>query len=310
MSRMNCKKVTVFFSSAILMLVALFLCIGCKNIADGSDPSFAPANKSLYAKVPFGQNGADLKAYLEKASDKEVNRIELTGLTQEDLKAKKDKTSKLAKILQENPDKKIDLKFGGTIENLTEMCYSFAGCTNLVSAPEIPNGVKHMDGCFKGCTSLAKAPVIPNGVTDLDYCFEGCTALTEMPLIPNSVTDLTGCFKNCTALTKVSKISNKINVMTSTFEGCTALVQGPEIPDSEVPTSADKMNINSCFKGCSNLTGVTLKCGWVSEHNSAHAFTGCSSLEDGGIKVPAEQLPMYIAKASVMGTTPDKFKSN
>lgn len=166
MIKTSCKKTNIFFYSAVVMLVALFLCIGCKNVADESDFSFlnSAAGKSLYAQVPFGQNGAGLDAYLKKASTEQVNRIELTGLTQEDLKAKKDKTSKLAKIMQENPDKKIDLKFDGAIENLTEMCYSFAGCTNLVSAPEIPKTVTKMDGCFKGCTSLAKAPVIPDGV--------------------------------------------------------------------------------------------------------------------------------------------------
>ncbi|WP_455160656.1 leucine-rich repeat domain-containing protein [Treponema lecithinolyticum] len=305
MSKTSCKKTNIFFYSAVVMLVALFLCIGCKNVADESDFSFlnSAAGKSLYAQVPFGQNGAGLDAYLKRASTEQVNRIELTGLTQEDLKAKKDKTSKLAKILQENPDKKIDLKFDGVIENLTEMCYSFAGCTNLVSAPEIPKTVTKMDGCFKGCTSLAKAPVIPDSVTDLDYCFEGCSALTDMPVIPHSVTDLTGCFKNCTALTKVSKIPDSINVMSSAFEGCTALQQGPEIPFSS------EMNIATCFKGCSELRSVTLNCNYISESNFGKAFENCLNLDDGGIQVPAEQLPMYIARASVMGTTPDKFKS-
>ena len=40
MSKTSCKKTNIFFYSVVVMLVALFLCIGCKNVADESDFHF------------------------------------------------------------------------------------------------------------------------------------------------------------------------------------------------------------------------------------------------------------------------------
>ena len=53
---------------------------------------------------------------------------------------------------------------------------------------------------FSGCTGLVTAPIIPEGVTDLSYAFCGCTALVTAPEIPASVTNMNSTFSGCTAL--------------------------------------------------------------------------------------------------------------
>ena len=238
-----------------------------------------------YVRVYFGENGATLDSYLKNtASSTGVNKIEVRGLTAADLKGTAwDDASPLGKILEANSDKKVALKFGGKIEGLTDMSYCFVNCTSLTQAPAIPTGVTDMRQCFYGCTSLTQAPAIPTGVTDMSYCFRGCTSLTQAPAIPSGVTDMHEC-----------------------FSGCTSLTQAPEIP-------AGVTDMHSCFEGCTKLASAVLKCNynpknlWGSTYAFTDAFSGCTSLPAGGIKVPAAQLGTYRTNASVMGVPADRF---
>ena len=189
---------------------------------------------------------------------------------------------------------------------VTDMSYCFYRCTSLTQAPAIPTGVTNMYGCFYGCTSLTQAPVIPTGVTYMSYCFSGCTSLTQAPAIPTGVTDMSYCFRGCTSLTQAPAIPSGVTDMHECFSGCTSLTQAPEIP-------AGVTDMHSCFEGCTKLASAVLKCNynpknlWGSTYAFTDAFSGCTSLPAGGIKVPAAQLGTYRTNASVMGVPADRF---
>ncbi|MBR3613955.1 MAG: leucine-rich repeat protein [Clostridia bacterium] len=86
-------------------------------------------------------------------------------------------------------------------EFVTGMEETFYACTELKSAPKIPDSVTNMHQVFDGCTSLTTAPTIPSGVTKMHKAFRGCTSLTTAPEIPSGVADMSYTFEGCTSLT-------------------------------------------------------------------------------------------------------------
>ena len=149
-------------------------------------------------------------------------------------------------------------------------------------ALKLPSGlsVPNMDRCFFTCENLVYVENLPATVTSMAYCFYGCKNLTTGPDIPATVTDMRYCFKNCTSLT-----------------------QGPDIP-------ATVTHMRECFKGCTGLQRVKLNCNYNSGGGNFNGtFSGCTALEDGGIKVPLLQLAIYKANAAHMGTTAAKFSA-
>ena len=233
-----------------------------------------------YVKVPFGTNGEKLAHHLQTATPASdgIYYIEVTGLTKADLQGNchshTPQPSPLGVILKATPTKKVALKLGSGITGLTDMSCCFAHCENLVSVAAIPKGVTNMESCFNGCKSLEKAPTIPNSVTDMKHCFNGCTNLKQVPSISNTVTNMHECFSDCTNLTTV-----------------------PSIP-------AAVTNMQGCFANCTKLTSVTLECDYnpaTHQGNPAfgNAFNGCTSLPDGGIKVPAAYYDNYTVSAAL-----------
>jgi len=82
--------------------------------------------------------------------------------------------------LQANNGKKVAVKLGGTIEDLTDMSSCFYECKNLVRVPSIPSGVTNMQRCFYDCINLEEAPELPQSVAEMNYCFYCCTNLTKV----------------------------------------------------------------------------------------------------------------------------------
>ena len=161
--------------------------------------------------------------------------------------------------------KNSDLKVAPIIPNtITDLSDVFYGCASLVtySGSEDPDGdfsnykisagVTNMNYTFSGCTALTEAPVIPNGVTDMTGTFHDCSSLTTAPVIPDSVTDMYESFYECTSLKSASAIGNNVTNLGNTFSGCTALTEAPVIPGSVT-------NMGSTFYGCTALSG-TLVC--------------------------------------------------
>ena len=265
-----------------------------------------------YVKVPFGTNGEKLDTYLKNnASEAHINYIEVTGLTAGALKGKfvspaSYEPSSLGKILETNWTKKVALKFGGSIAELTDMSRCFLRCTSLMQAPEIPENVTNMSFCFAGCERLVHAPEIPENVTDMSYCFSNCKSLVHAPEIPENVTNMSYCFRGCTSLVQAPAIPASVTDMWGCFSHCKSLTQAPEIPENVT-------NMSYCFSNCTKLISVTLKCNYNNDkdsHGNFHfcgTFQGCSSLMQGMIKVPVGQFETYKANAGIMGTTADRF---
>ena len=184
-------------------------------------------------------------------------------------------------------------------DSVTDMNGCFAACTKLERVPNIPDGVKDMKYCFAGCTNLERVPNIPNDVTDMGYCFEGCTSLTSVPNIPDGVKNMIGCFYGCTKLERVPNLPNSVTYMASCFYGCIKLEHVPNIPNSVT-------DMRWCFFGCTSLTSVTLKCEYL-DGRFGDAFSGCSGLSAGRIKVPADSLDDYKDNADKMDAQKDWF---
>ncbi|AGT44882.1 hypothetical protein TPE_2408 [Treponema pedis str. T A4] len=286
----------------------------------GTGGGTVPPTPGTYVKVPYDT----LEDYLANtASSEAVNYIEVTGnIPEEHFCANVFEPSTLSKKLKAHPDKKVALKIETYPTGLTDMTACFEACTSLTTAPDIPKGVTDIRWCFTGCTSLRTALAIPEGVTNMANCFDGCTSLTTVPAIPKGVTDMTNCFAYCTSLTTVPDILEGVTDIPYCFYGCTGLTTAPAIPVGvtdmgscfanctslttapAIPASVTVMG--NCFYACTKLTGVTLNCNY-NAGNFNYSFQGCTALQNGSIKVPAEQLTIYKANADAMGTAADKF---
>ena len=157
-----------------------------------------------YKTIAFGTDGADLAEYLNTGSPASdgIYYINITGLKGADLDGEDAKPSRLGKILNANPTKKVSLKWPKTVEGLAHMRNCFLGCENLVSVAVIPESVDNMNGCFWGCTNLTEAPAIPEKVKDMGSCFRNCTSLTSVTLKCDYNTSgfFINAFNGCTAL--------------------------------------------------------------------------------------------------------------
>ena len=139
--------------------------------------------------------------------------------------------------------------------------YMFAGCTNLVTAPDLPAETL-ANGCytymFYGCTNLTSAPELPATTLTSNcysYMFQYCTSLTTAPELP------------ATTLT-----SNCYSYM---FYGCTNLTTAPELPATTLALSC----YNNMFRGCTNLTTAPeLPATTLATQCYAYMFEGCSNL--------------------------------
>jgi len=209
---------------------------------------------SRYKSVAFGTDGAELAAYLNSnppAADG-IYYIKVTGLKAEHLKGEASHSpyhpSPLGKVLNDNPAKKVALKFG-KLPAVTNMEACFRDCKSLTQAPVLPAGVTNMKSCFYNCEGLTQAPEIPESVTNMNNCFNGCKNLTQISPFPANakVTNMNGCFAECENLTQVPALPASVTDITNCFSKCKNLTQAPEIP-------ASVTEMTGCFYGCEKLT--------------------------------------------------------
>lgn len=148
---------------------------------------------------------------------------------------------------------------------VTNMVYTFASCTELTVAPEIPRGAITLSSTFAGCTSLTTMPDMSKAVNlrHLDNTFYKCTSLKNVTIIPNSVINMNSTFYNCTVLDKSPIIPNSVINMEGTFHGCKALKTAPIISNNvtnmrytfyecialkgEIEINANPTEYDSCF---------------------------------------------------------------
>lgn len=153
--------------------------------------------------------------------------------------------------------------------------YTFAGCTNLVNAPAIPEWVNRLDSTFLECRSLTNIPVIPNSVTSMESTFSSCTSLTDTPTIPSSVSTLAYCFSGCQNLVNIISIPASVTNLTGTFSGCNSLTTIPTLPVSITA-------LPQTFKACIGLTNITVNS--TSIINLSQTFRNCTNITDAVIK--------------------------
>ena len=302
-----------------------------KVIADGiaevwEIKSNGDLEKSKYMDIRYDKLAYYLSStYASSYAVEGINYIKITGtIPPEDLRSKYfERMGKLAQTIQ-NSHKNVALilpdripGLGGmyqcfyeceylvSLENIplgvTGIPECFKGCKNLTKAPVIPDSVDNMEECFQSCEALKEAPAIPSGVTAIKSCFNGCKELTKAPVLPSGVTDIYACFAGCEKLTKAPAIPSGVTNIEHCFQGCKALTQGPDIPSSVY-------NMYQCFQGCTSLQELKLMCNYDGQFTLfKEVFDGCSKLNNGGIKVPQNQLQAYQDGAGHMKTTREKF---
>ena len=201
-TRNSKHKAHAFWGAAFVLLIALVF-TACKNNAGtssgGGTPASPAASAHSYTKVKY----EDLDDYLQnKASDTDINYIEVIELRKADLKEAGAGLSPLGDTLLKNNGKKVALKLG-EVSGVEDMSYCFFGCTSLVQVSALPEGVTNMSHCFALCTNLTEAPAIPKSVTNMNSCFGVCTKLEGAVLKCNYNSAgkmFENAFKDCTAL--------------------------------------------------------------------------------------------------------------
>src|SRR5574344_938536 len=168
---------------------------------------------------------SDLNTWLSNAAANTADTaysLNVTGLTESNIKSS-DTTGTIGYVLKSNSTKYVNLSDTVIPSSVTNMTFTFYGCTSLVTAPAIPSSVTNMSYTFYGCTSLVTAPAIPSSVTNMYYTFYGCTSLVTAPAIPSSVTNMYNTFYGCTSLVTAPAIPSSVTDMSYTFYGCTSL---------------------------------------------------------------------------------------
>ena len=131
---------------------------------------------------------------------------------------------------------------------IVKLDYTFAQCTSLIFAPEIPSGTTTMLRTFFGCTNLIAIPRIPYGVNRLSGAFEECTSLVDLSdlIIPNSVQYMDSAFDHCTSLTTAPVIPSSVVNLTWTFSGCTSLIGTVYINTNNVTSNVQSTASGYC----------------------------------------------------------------
>ena len=135
--------------------------------------------------------------------------------------------------------------------DITEIKYTFTGCTSLKSVILHSRITSIGDYAFYGCATMANI-TIPHSVTSIgDYAFYKCYSMASIT-IPDGVTAIGQyTFNNCSSLSNATIGNGVISIEDCAFQGCNSLTN-ITIPDSVT-------NIGSCaFNGCKSLTSVTI----------------------------------------------------
>ncbi len=146
---------------------------------------------------------------------------------------------RLTTILKNNLGKYLDLS-QVTLPAPTDgsLNGAFSGCTNLVKAPAIPDGVSTMMSCFSDCTNLKYPPAsIGTDVTNMNTAFSGCSSLQSAPTIPANVQNITYCFRDCSNLSGIVTI-NMTNTTDAAYNGAFEDCDPSKITAIKVPSAA------------------------------------------------------------------------
>ena len=189
---------------------------------------------------------------------------------------------------------------------LANDCYQimFGRCSSLVNAPELPattlatNCYREM---FVSCSSLVNAPELP-ATTLASYCyycmFAGCASLVEAPELP-ATTLADGCcysmFNGCTSLVEAPKLPATTlaeSCYNSMFAECTSLVSTPELPATTLAWDC----YNAMFNGCTSLVNTSvLPATTLVGSCYEYMFAACTSLVKAPILLGEQISNVYCA---------------
>ena len=148
--------------------------------------------------------------------------------------------------------------------SVTNMSRAYAGCSNLVNVPEIPDTVVgSLASTFEGCTSLVNIPTIPNGITNLNRTFAQCRNLSNAPTIPNSVTDMISTFQQCQNMIIAPNIPSSAINIGYTFQNCYNLIGNVYIESENV------INAINCFVNTSLIKNVYIPFNYSNKQHTA-----------------------------------------
>lgn len=183
----------------------------------------------------------------------------------------------------------------------------FSGCTNLVSAPELP-AIQATYSCyssmFYGCSSLQNAPQLP--ATKMEsYCysemFYNCISLTSAPNLPATELAL-GCyrsmFQGCTNLTQISELPATTLAQScyqTMFKACESLKRLPALPATILMESC----YNEMFSGCARIRLSTVS---VDKYTVSYRIP---SIEETGTNAEDAVVDMFANTGGPFTGTPD-----
>lgn len=158
-------------------------------------------------------------------------------------------------------------------DNVTNMAYMFAGCSNL----------EFIDlGNF-----------VTTNTTDMYYMFSGCSSLTNLDVsnfVTSKVWRMDCMFQNCSSLTylDVSGFDTSMNEGSNAmFSGCSSLTS---LDVSNFDT-AKSMYYVSMFKDCSKLESLDISNFTIPEQNvSYYMMSGCTNLKTLSVPATANRL--------------------
>ena len=125
--------------------------------------------------------------------------------------------------------------FGNTVR------YMYRNCTNLVSVPNLQEGLTDMSYIYYGCKSLRNVPVIPNSISNVQFSY-AYTNIPQAPVIPTMVDNLYFTFAG-TPITRFNVVKNNIKNISYTFAEATKLTGDIVIEAEDIPVSA----MRNCF---------------------------------------------------------------
>lgn len=145
----------------------------------------------------------------------------------------------------------------------------FKECTNMKTAPKLPDTVQTMSNTFYGCAALEEIEAFPSSLEKMQYVCYDCTSLKELPDVPASVNNMQYAFSGCSSITKAPKLPDGLTILSYAFDRCSSLLETPEIP-------ATVKDMAGAFKSCTSLVKATEIP--VSVEYLTDTFNGCTSL--------------------------------
>lgn len=234
--------------------------------------------KGKYTKVKF----SELKTYLENTAQStegaKENCIEISDLTEDDLKIWCYNDGSLAKII-ENSGKKIELKLSGTAiteENIKcwPSDYKNLKSIDLSECPNLKNIKKHT---FSGCWGLESFKASPDLESIGENAFKGCINLKTVDLsqYPKLTTISPFAFYQCSYLETVNL--NACSKLETIGEGAFSDCKRLKSIDLSGCENIKKIG-QIAFKECEKLENIDLSKCTKLEFIGKGAFAKCTKL--------------------------------